>query len=58
MEDKKTYLKLATVICTALVLFGVGVMLVGYQPADAKHLGTMAVVAAAAVACGIFARRA
>lgn len=57
MDDKKTYLKLATAIATALVLFALGVMLVGYQPFDAKHVATVVLLAAVAGVCGYFLRK-
>ena len=49
------YLKAASAICGALVLFAIGIMLTGYQAWDAKHIGTTVVVAIALVVCGYFA---
>jgi len=51
-EAKLRYLKAGCAICTALVLFALGIMLVGYQPFDGKRVGTTIVVAIAAIVCG------
>ena len=57
MNDKVKILKTLGAICAALFVFGVAVMVVGYQPFDGKHVGTMIFVAAISVVCFVAAKR-
>lgn len=57
MNEKTRYLKYMGIICIALIVFALGVMFVGYQPFDGKHVGTVVALAVAAVVCFVISRR-
>lgn len=53
--EKVRYLQAASAICAMLTLFALGIMIVGYQPWDIKHVATTIMVAVLSVVCGGFA---
>lgn len=58
MDQKTRYLGYAAAACGGLALFAILIMLVGYQPWDAQHLGTCLTLVVAGVICAVlFFRR-
>lgn len=55
--DKIRYLMFACGICTALAVFSLGIMLVGYQAWDGKHVVTFAALVVGAIVFGAWAWR-
>lgn len=55
--SKLRYLVFACGICLALAVFALGILLVGYQAWDAKHVVTLVVLFVAAVVLGFLAYR-
>lgn len=54
----KTYLRWIAAVCAALVVFAVGITLVGYKPLSVGRAATMIVLAGVAIGCFIAGRRA
>lgn len=57
MSDRTKILKMLGAICIALFVFGTCIMLVGYQPFDGKHVGTMVFVAVVGIVFLVVAKR-
>ena len=55
--ERKHYLKWLSVLCVVLVVFGVGIFLVGYQPLSVGRVATICLLVVAAAVLAWLSRR-